>query len=506
MTGSARSARLALAMSIACALTTMTGCASMQQKIADAGGAVRDHGGALLGAAAGATAGALICDDDNRVKCAIAGGAVGASLGYLWDKRQARLRQIAQQQDIPITTAKVKTFNANEQNGLAVAVNDGNMFATGSYQLTADAARRLRALAGAYRDKPQSLLVLGHTDSTGPDSFNLTLSEKRARTVASLLADQGIDRSRVFYQGVGESQPIADNDTVAGRAANRRVEIVETDSDRSIAAYSLERQSDPSYLAHSNKTSHEKAETAKTRQSSHDSHSTASEPARQKSSTGIAQQSSTPNHNSESTTSPGATVDFGGQPATSNIADIIAAAGTNQRSQGFGFSLISSARAAQDDTISPCYMNRPRSAAAVRNLASGQALDPSGVSESDYWPGLNGNVWTANVNGQLVALKNLRVMADSGTIAGRPEMLVYQNYHSGQETPDYRSIVHMRSYKGPNGLILRSYFTQDAPMQCMDVVMSNNSEKYAKTGVLYYDGRSQLYQNDIQLHRLGAGG
>lgn len=501
-----RSGRCLATGAVFAVIVVMTGCAGMQQTMARAGDAVRNHGGTLVGVAAGAAAGALLCDNNDRVKCAVVGGAAGAALGYLWDKRQARLRRIAKQQDLPITTSKIKTFNAAKDNGVATAINDGGMFASGSARLKPAAARKMRALAAAYKDNPQSLLVIGHTDSTGSDRFNLTLSQKRAYTVASLLADQGIDRSRIYFQGVGESQPIASNDTAAGRLANRRVEIVETDSERSIAAYSLEQESDPRFLAYSNKTAAEQrqisapkpapAGPSSPRVAANQAKASAAEAGPQSPHAGRTRTAS-------SASSSASEVDFGGHPATSDISKIVAAAGPRAGGGG-GLSFIGTARAAEPAAISPCYMNSPRQTAAVHNLASGKALDSSAISESSYWPGLNGNVWLATVHSNLVAVKNLRVMAGSGTVAGQPQVLVYRHYHGAAKHPDYRMAAHTRSYKGQDGVIIRSYFGRGNPMQCMDVVMANTSQRVAKAGVLYYDRGRQLYENDIRLHRLGA--
>lgn len=67
--------------------------------------------------------------------------------------------------------------------------------------------------------------VVGHTDSTGNPNYNMTLSQKRAQSVASYLTDRGVARNRLSAEGRGQTQPVADNGTEAGRAQNRRVEI-----------------------------------------------------------------------------------------------------------------------------------------------------------------------------------------------------------------------------------------------------------------------------------------
>jgi outer membrane protein OmpA-like peptidoglycan-associated protein len=83
-----------------------------------------------------------------------------------------------------------------------------------------DVAARIAASKGA-----ESLSIVGHTDSTGPEDYNQGLSERRAQAVADYLAGQGVDPARMTTSGMGESSPIADNGTREGRAQNRRVEI-----------------------------------------------------------------------------------------------------------------------------------------------------------------------------------------------------------------------------------------------------------------------------------------
>jgi len=94
--------------------------------------------------------------------------------------------------------------------------------------LTDNAQQQLSSFAATVRNSninPSSVSVIGHTDSTGPESYNQTLSERRANSVASYLSTQGIDRAAMQVSGKGESQPVASNKTREGRAQNRRVDI-----------------------------------------------------------------------------------------------------------------------------------------------------------------------------------------------------------------------------------------------------------------------------------------
>jgi len=92
--------------------------------------------------------------------------------------------------------------------------------------LRADGLRKVDHAAEALKGGTSRVSVEGHTDSVGSDEYNQRLSEERARTVAERLIDQGVESSRITTKGFGESKPIASNATAAGRAKNRRVEIL----------------------------------------------------------------------------------------------------------------------------------------------------------------------------------------------------------------------------------------------------------------------------------------
>lgn len=119
--------------------------------------------------------------------------------------------------------AKVK----EEARGLVITLSGSVLFASGKSQLLPIAQTKLDEVAKALTDQGyKSIVVEGHTDSRGADSANLVLSERRAEAVRSHLVSRGIDSNKIRAVGIGESRPVADNNTAEGRANNRRVELV----------------------------------------------------------------------------------------------------------------------------------------------------------------------------------------------------------------------------------------------------------------------------------------
>ncbi|WP_339546919.1 OmpA family protein [Pseudomonas sp. RA_35y_Pfl2_P32] len=101
------------------------------------------------------------------------------------------------------------------------------LFAFDSAQLTPAAQEQLLGLMDKLKNADVlSIKVVGHTDSQGTDAYNQSLSERRASSVAAFLLEQGLAPDKLTSQGMGESQPVADNASEEGRAKNRRVELV----------------------------------------------------------------------------------------------------------------------------------------------------------------------------------------------------------------------------------------------------------------------------------------
>lgn len=176
--------------------------------------------GAGIGAAAGAAIGAVSGKHD-RGKRAIIGAGIGAlaggSVGYYMDVQEAKLRQRLEGTGVSVTRV-----------GDNIVLNmPGNVtFQVDRAEIRPDFFDVLSSVALVLTEYDKTLVdIAGHTDSTGSDSYNQALSERRAQAVASYLRAQGVQPVRFQVSGYGETRPLADNSSDQGRAQNRRVEI-----------------------------------------------------------------------------------------------------------------------------------------------------------------------------------------------------------------------------------------------------------------------------------------
>jgi outer membrane protein OmpA-like peptidoglycan-associated protein len=179
---------------------------------------------AVLGGAGGALGGYLLGDliggrSDRTEKILGAGiGAVaGAGAGYYMDQQEKKLRQ---------QTAGTGVNVVREGDNLVLDMPSELTFAVGSANIEPNFRATLDKVASTLGQYEKTYVdVMGHTDSTGSDDFNQSLSERRASSVAGYLGSRGVQQARLATKGYGESQPVASNTTEEGRAANRRVEI-----------------------------------------------------------------------------------------------------------------------------------------------------------------------------------------------------------------------------------------------------------------------------------------
>jgi outer membrane protein OmpA-like peptidoglycan-associated protein len=180
----------------------------------------RTEKGAIIGAGAGGAIGGVIGNQTGStargaIIGAAVGGVVGAMIGNQMDKQAEELAQ-----NIPGATVE------RVGEGIQVTFASGLLFDFDSDRVRAEAAQNLRNLASSLDKYPNTeLLIVGHTDSDGADSYNWDLSQRRASSAATYLATQGVARTRLRTAGRGETEPVAPNESDAGRQQNRRVEV-----------------------------------------------------------------------------------------------------------------------------------------------------------------------------------------------------------------------------------------------------------------------------------------
>ncbi len=176
--------------------------------------------GAIIGATAGAATGAVVSGKKNKAVAIILGAAIGGVAGGLigdyMDKQAAKIRE-------DLEGATVERVGE----GILITFDSGILFDHDSYALKAATRENLNELTPTLQKYDDTdLLILGHTDNTGTDEYNETLSERRAGSVNNYLVSQGVGGERLTNTGYGESDPVATNETVEGRELNRRVEVV----------------------------------------------------------------------------------------------------------------------------------------------------------------------------------------------------------------------------------------------------------------------------------------
>ena len=178
--------------------------------------------GALIGAAAGVVAGLISGDDAvERRQHALIGAGIGAlaggSIGYYMDKQEAKLRAELEGTGVSVV---------RDGDNITLSMPGNVTFATDSSDLSSAFFDVLNSVGKVLAEYEQTVVeVAGHTDSTGSHAYNQSLSKRRANTVSSYLASQGVIDQRLIMLGIGETRPVADNASSGGRQANRRVEI-----------------------------------------------------------------------------------------------------------------------------------------------------------------------------------------------------------------------------------------------------------------------------------------
>lgn len=549
---------------VTCLVVGTTGCQTLEQ----GGQLMRDtfnnsdpcaSSARNVGILAGGVLGAVIGSQVSDKKAGIAIGAgLGATLGGLIgndiDRRRCALHQIAQKNQLELLVSDIKVADApnagdttSESVGMSVSIIDkGEQFPSGSSTPSMQARTAFAEVAQAYRqvtddDKPQDkaatqarlnsmrILLVGHTDDTGSSRLNADLAEARASEIAKIFAANGFTRSQIFYQGAGETLPIANNSTVEGRAKNRRVEIVDLSSDAAFTQYLASRRPNLSFYREASvtpaavaevapqtntgkntqpgvkgkptTTPHARGDKARSTATATNNASGAGDvrgaatpattpapsPAPEAVATTLAVPPAAPLGLPAPKTAPGMReFDFGGTPIIGQAQSI----DIGELKAKSTFSLLSSAHASLPNGLGSCQSDRPRVAHGVKSLANGAV---SARNTAEYMPGLYNTSWAGMAGGHLVALNRVAVLRDGGAPANPPELLVYDNYKGDSSAKaSFRKTPEVNTYQGDKALLFRVFV--GGPIQCLDVVIPNANPREAPQSNLVYAYSGQMYQ------------
>ena len=172
-----------------------------------------------IGAGVGALAGAAV---GGNTRGAAIGGLLGAAGGYVWSQHMADKKAAMERASQGTGVAVTQT----QDNQLKLNIPSDISFDTGRADIKPNLRPILDQFASGLANQPNTeIRIVGHTDNVGSNAINDPLSVQRAQAARDYLTARGVDPRRVFTAGQGEHDPIADNNTAAGRASNRRVEI-----------------------------------------------------------------------------------------------------------------------------------------------------------------------------------------------------------------------------------------------------------------------------------------
>lgn len=345
-------------------------------------------------------------------------------------------------------------------------------------------------------DAQSQVLIVGHTDSSGSALYNQKLSEKRAYFIANRMAHLGLDKKKLFIEGVGENQPLYSNSTQQGREKNRRFDIIDVFNhkekksvigfDKVLLVSQAKKQNITNIMT-------DKALEVKK------AHNTPPKPKPQPTNTIIVKTPPTPSIvklDRHSLNLQGTQFDtrVSGRLLTQKLGVY----------QDDSWSLLPKAHASEiPDVIRSCAVSEPKTPSSVKSLAQ---MQKSPIIKN-YLPSMIGNKWFGKAqteNSQketMIILGPIYVKKDSFQADGSPEIAFYKNYHSKKRKADHRYPLLVETYKGNNAVLYRIYpkNAKDAKFECADFIFSSTGKQQSKHAEIIYNTKNNKYSKIMEL-------
>lgn len=470
-------------------------------------------GGTAVGAGLGAVIGKQVAGDKGMYIGAAVGGIFGYLVGDSIDKRREELRKIAEKEQLEMTFSDIQTSDLviasdmpknntdtqkssttqpqDKKAGDQVIITEHNQFDKGSSELTPKAKESFGKIASTYQQAEKKILIIGHTDDSGNSALNQKLSEERAKNLGKLFADNGVKKENIYFLGAGETLPIANNNTQEGATKNRRVEIVELNSEEEIGIYASMKTSNPKFFRpiQTEKVAFTKMPEIK-KETSKNSTTIVSKKEESQSSQKQPIVADAKNF-----------IDFGGNKSKSNSMVNATNFGELVQKESFiGIGTKAKADDAQMNIYGNCTLDKPRVGGETKSLASGEKI---AYKTSEYKRGLNETSWTTMLNGHLVGVAPIGVLRSGSKAVSSPNVLVYKNYVQGSNIePSETLTTTVNTYQGSNGLLYRVFANNHDSIKCMDIVFDEKNINQSM-GKVYYIVQDGTYEKEFAIKEIG---
>jgi outer membrane protein OmpA-like peptidoglycan-associated protein len=453
--------------------------------------------GCLGGAAIGSVAVFIDSGDPGKaVLGGLIGGAIGCAVGNYLVQREEKLAKLAEKNSfkpeferISVTEEAGTSFSKDAYEDVIasqISINSEQPLFASNQASVNDFAKlkNLRAFLKGYVETiatGSKIYVVGHTDSSGSAKYNQALSERRAKYIAQLLVEAGAERNAIYYEGVGESQPVARNQTEVDKAKNRRFELIDV----------IPKKNKEKGKQQLNKAAIENViQVAAAKKKRIDNViNTLPQTKKYKSGKKEAKIAMIPQVK-KSRVSRGSSLDLGGVPLSSFDEQYVTAALGDAPSDS-SWSLFSQAHASTYSSfVGSCAYSDPVVQSKLKAF-NGRPVRNAMVSESI--PNLYGTAWFGMAGETGVTLGPIGIEKETLNPTHTPKISFYKNYNGKAKSSDYSYPVSVETYKGDGTVLVRMYGkSNQALMKCSDVVFYTNGEQLTKASAIIYQEQNEL--------------